>query len=97
MERVGVKNPVRRTEVDGVPTYWADVAGPFRACLAFRVGRPHERCTKSMPRVCSSTAGSNRTAQASLRRRMRPQADRGSGTGSQLRDGAVEQMPVLGH
>jgi predicted Zn-dependent peptidase len=34
---------VHRTEVDGVPTFWSAIPGPFHGRLMFRVGRADER------------------------------------------------------
>src|SRR5262249_54433109 len=36
---------IHRTEVDGVPTYWADLPGKLTATLMFRVGCADERLT----------------------------------------------------
>lgn len=35
--------PVMRTEVSGVPVFWAPVPGPTKVALVFRVGRAHEQ------------------------------------------------------
>jgi zinc protease len=42
MSGVGVSAGWVRTEVDGVPVYWEDAAGPLRAALVFRVGQVDE-------------------------------------------------------
>ena len=34
--------PIRRTEVSGIPCFWADAPAPFTATLVFRVGRADE-------------------------------------------------------
>lgn len=36
------RSPIRRTEVGGIPCFWADAPAPFTATLIFRVGRADE-------------------------------------------------------
>ena len=38
---------VRRTEIDGVPTFWHPAPGPLRAALIFRVGRADEQLAQA--------------------------------------------------
>lgn len=43
----GWNGEVNQTAIDGVPVVWADVPGPLRATLMFRVGRVDERLSWS--------------------------------------------------
>lgn len=39
------RSPIRRTEIGGIPCFWADAPPPFTATLVFRVGR----CDETLP------------------------------------------------
>lgn len=39
--------PVSRTDVNGVPVFWAPAPGPTKVALIFRVGRAHEQLASS--------------------------------------------------
>src|SRR5918911_1288102 len=42
MATANAAGELRRTEIDGVPVFWADVPGPFTGAIRFRVGYADE-------------------------------------------------------